>query len=412
MSLRASRLAAAVAAALLVLGAATAHADARDAYKKGLDAVEQKRWDEAVRQLRLAIAERPEATGLLSVGSLFRRYTPHYWLGVALAEQGDCKAAVVTFDVAAKQGKLSKEEERDLATRRQGCQKRIQSTEEAVAAAQREVDAAAAAAFQVAGVEGSPVMRSVWREGSPSFAARQEPAAAQLANARALLARAGQELDAEKATSAGRIAVQARRDLEALLADATTRRDALHAEAQRELAALGKAADEARKTVTFVTRSLTPLPPAIAKQCDRVEEALTRAAAADLGSPLADVRRMQQAIRDSLRDLRAAVKPPPDDLQRAAAAYLAGDFDGALAALDAVRGNDPRVAAHACLLRAAALHGRQALQPDDPAGTQPARDELRRCATLPLAVKPVSSAFPPSFVALYDEVAVEARPPG
>jgi tetratricopeptide (TPR) repeat protein len=404
---------AALAALLAALVAPALLADFKDAYKRGLDAIEQKRWDEAARQLRIAIAERPEAAGLLNAGTLFRRYTPHYWLGIALAEGGDCRGAVAAFETADKQGKLSKEEARELGQRRQACQGRIAKVGEAVAQAQREVDAAAAAAFQVAGVEGSPVMRAIWREGSPSFAARQEPATAQLASARSMLARADQELDADAATDAGRAAQAARRDLEELLGQATARRDQLQAEVQRELAGLTKAMEEARRNVSFVTRSLSPLPPTLARQCERVEEALTRAAAADLGTPLPDLRRLQDGLRASMRELRAAVKPPPDELQKAATAYLSGDYAAALDLLAAASYTEPRAIAHACLLRAAALHGLSVLQPRGGSeASARTREELRRCVALQDPVKPVPAAFPPSFLALYDEVAAEPRPSG
>ncbi|HXT19891.1 MAG TPA: hypothetical protein VN923_03995, partial [Thermoanaerobaculia bacterium] len=63
--------------ALVLANLATAPvlADANEAYKRGIAAIEQKRWAEAATQLRLAIAEKPEAGSLLGV---FRRYTPHY----------------------------------------------------------------------------------------------------------------------------------------------------------------------------------------------------------------------------------------------------------------------------------------------------------------------------------------------
>ncbi len=395
-----------------LLAAPALHADYREPYKRGLDAIAGKRWDEAARQMRLAIGERPEAAaGLL--GTSFRRYTPHYYLGVALAEQGECRGAVEALDAAEKQGKLSKEEVRDLTEHRQACRNRVQKSTEAVATAQREVDAAAAAAFQVAGVEGAPLMRDAWREGSPSFAARHEPATAQLAAARALLARAEQELDAEKAAEAGRSAQAARRDLEALFADATARRDQLQAEAQREMQALRKSIAEARRRVGEVSRTLAPLPATIAGQAERVEEALTRAAAADAGTTATELRGLQDALKASLRELQAAVKPPPDELQRAAAAYFGGDFAGALAALSATPFIEPRAAAHACLLRAAALHGLAVLQPGkDGSANRQTRDELHRCLASPAAVKPLATVFPPSFVALYAEVAAEPRPPG
>ena len=396
---------------LIALIAPPLRADFRDAYKRGLDAMAQKQWDEAARQMRLAIGERPEAAaGLL--GTSLRRYTPHYFLGVALAEQGDCRGAVEAFDAAEKQGKLSKEELRNLGQRRQTCRVRVQRAGEAVAAAQREVDAASSAVARVAALEGSPFLREAWREGSPSFAARQESAAGQLAAARAALGRAERELDAEKAAEAGRSAQAVGRELEALLSAAGARRDEIQAEAQRELAALRKSTDEARRRLASVASTLAPLPAAIARQASRLEQTLTSAAAADADTPPAELRRLQDAVKASLRELQAAVKPPPDELQRAASSYLGGDYAAALAAL-AGEQREPRAAAHACLLRAASLHGLQLVQGDKggPSGEQ-ARQELRRCVASPLAVAPLASVFPPSFLALYAAVKAEARPPG
>lgn len=396
--------------ALWMLAAPALRADYRDSYKRGLDAYEAKRWEEATRLLREAISEHPEAgAGILGM----RRYTPHYFLGVALAEQGDCRGAVDAFDNAEKQGKLSREELRDLGQRRQTCRGRLQKASDATAAAQREVDATSTALAQVASVESSPLMRDAWREGSPSLAARQEAAANQLAAARTQLTRADRELDADKAAEAGKSAQAARRELESLLAAATTRRDELQAEAQRELAALHKATEDARRRVASVSKTLAPLPAAIGKQTARVQEAIAGAAAADAGASPAELRRLQDALKVALRELQAAVKPPPDELQRAAASYFAGDYNGVLSTLAAAKLGEPRAAAHACLLRAAALHGLHLAQGEHatPSPEQAARQELQRCVASPLAVKPLATVFPPSFLALYAEVAA-ARPAG
>jgi hypothetical protein len=262
-------------------------------------------------------------------------------------------------------------------------------------------------------VEGSPLMREAWREGSPSFASRQELAGGQLATARALLARAERELDAEKAAEAGRSAQAAARELEALLAAATARREQLQAEAQRELGALHKSTQEARRRLASVNRTFAPLPAAIARQAARLEKAIAEAAAAGAETPAAELRRMQSALAASLRELQGTIRPPPEELQRAAASYLGGDYAGALAALASAKLAEPRAAAHACLLRAAALHGLHLVQggADRPSGDQ-AREEVRRCLASPHAVAPLATAFPPSFLALYAAVAAEARPPG
>jgi tetratricopeptide (TPR) repeat protein len=395
-------------AAALLLAAAAAAGDYRDAYKAGLDAIAQKQWAEGARQMRLAIAERPEAAGMLS-STFLRRYTPHYHLGVALSELGECHEAVEAFDTAERQGKLAKEEVPDLERRRQLCRQRIARVAEAVAAAQREIDAGAAAAIEVGRVEGSPAMAGIWNEGTPSFAARQQGAMGKLASARGALADADRELDADAAAAAGRLAVQARHDLETLGREAGQRRDELVARLELERSEMGKVATAAQRDLDFVTRSLAPLPPDLARRATELRTVLADVAAAGQNNQLAELQALHDRLRKATRDLRSAVRPPPDDLQQAARAYFAGDYATALSLLGQRQFTEPRAAAHACLLRAAALHGahRVAAAPGD----DPAAGELRHCLRMPVKAKMPAGLFPPTFQTVYDAVVAEAEQP-
>jgi hypothetical protein len=402
----AARRGAAVLVFALVLAASPAGGDYRDAYKAGLDAIEARQWAEAARQMRLAIAERPDAAaGVLGL----RRYTPHFHLGVALAESGDCRGSVEAFDAAERQGKLAREETQELERRRQGCRQRIARVAEAVTQAQREVDAAAAAAVEVARVESSPVMRGVWTQGSPSFEGRQQPAMGKLAAARGALANADRELDADGAARAGGLAQEARRELELLARDAGQRRDELAAQVDRERSEMAKAAATARRELDFVTRSLAPLPPDVARRATELDGALDAVVAAGADTPLADLQALQDRLRKASRDLRSAVRPPPDDLQQAARSYFSGDYASALAVLGQRQFTEPRAAAHACLLRAAALHGAHLVTAA--AGADPAAEELRHCLRMPVKAKLAPNVFPPTFLALYDTVVAEAPSP-
>jgi hypothetical protein len=248
-------------------------------------------------------------------------------------------------------------------------------------------------------------MHGVWSDGSPSLESRQQSATSRLAGARAGLERAQQSASKEQAEEALRSAQQARHDFETLLADANTRRANLQADTQRELQELKRAADAARKDLAFASRTFTPMPPALAERAHKVEEALTTVAAADATTPLADLRHRQETLRQATKELRAAVKPPPEGLQKAAAAYFDGDFAGALDALATLSTGDARTAAHACLLRAASLHASYLAQGDTGPALDAAKAEIRRCQALPGMVAPPPGAFPPSFAALWQEVA-------
>ncbi len=88
--------------AALWLAAAALSADARASYRQGLEELERGAWQAAAESLREAIAERPEE----SVGA-FRSYLPHYYLGLALSEAGDCQGALAAWSESERQGEVS-----------------------------------------------------------------------------------------------------------------------------------------------------------------------------------------------------------------------------------------------------------------------------------------------------------------
>jgi hypothetical protein len=98
----ASRLAACLALALLAL---PARADFKDTYRKAFEAVERKRWSDVVAQMRRAIAENPsEGAAIKLYGMRFEPYLPHFHLGFALAQTGQCAEAVKEFEISESQG--------------------------------------------------------------------------------------------------------------------------------------------------------------------------------------------------------------------------------------------------------------------------------------------------------------------
>ena len=79
-----------------------------DAFKQGMQARGDKKWADAVRYMQAAVkADGQESTrkvrsGFLGVNGM--EYLPHYFLGEAFFNQGDCAGAVTEWSTSEQQG--------------------------------------------------------------------------------------------------------------------------------------------------------------------------------------------------------------------------------------------------------------------------------------------------------------------
>jgi len=98
----------ALGACLLVLGlAAPALADYKESYRKGIEAVDRKQWAEVARRMGEALAEQPrEGEKVKLYGLRFETYLPHFFLGLALSNTGDCDGAIKAFAASEEQGAI------------------------------------------------------------------------------------------------------------------------------------------------------------------------------------------------------------------------------------------------------------------------------------------------------------------
>src|SRR5205085_1992565 len=91
--------------------AVEAHGDYRDAYRKGIEAKNRKRWSEAARLFQDALAARGIDTGerinISGFGNI-EPYVPHYYLGLSLKNLDNCKEALQAFDLSEKDGAIQK----------------------------------------------------------------------------------------------------------------------------------------------------------------------------------------------------------------------------------------------------------------------------------------------------------------
>ena len=91
---------------LILLFAASLHAQAPSTFKEGVLAFEKQEWAKAEKLMRETVAVNPrESEGTVSIaGSWFETYVPHYFLARALAKQGKCAEALKAFEETERQG--------------------------------------------------------------------------------------------------------------------------------------------------------------------------------------------------------------------------------------------------------------------------------------------------------------------
>lgn len=192
-------------ALVLVLAAPPVRADYRDSYRRGIEAAEKGRWTEAATHLRAAAAEQPkEGERVKLYGMRFEEYLPHFHLGQALFQSGDCEGALRAFGASQGQGVVQKSASfRTLERSRAECQKRVGAERptpppvppaqaEALKAALADLAHAEETARAVAALQADPALASAWGR-EDALAGAQARAAALVESARRKLQRPNAE---------------------------------------------------------------------------------------------------------------------------------------------------------------------------------------------------------------------------
>ncbi len=383
-------------------GAPAGATDFLDSYKKGLEFAEREDWAAAAQEMEEAIADRPQETGRLLRHLYLKPYLPHYHLGVARAELGDCRAALAAFAESESQGAIQgRDEFADLQARRTACEARTSAAEAAAGRAAEAVKRAAAAADTVAGLAGAHELAGEWERGEPSFAARQREAGGRLAAARERLATSGSGQDTAAFEEVTAEAVAARGQFEAIGRDAEARIAEIRERRQAGREALDRAAAAARSTLE-ATADLAPYPPQVGSRRSEVEQLVAESDRLAAEAPAAEAEALRERLATAVARLQGAAAPPPEELLSAADAFFAGDYDRTLELLDGARFRDNRSVAHAHLLAAAARFALAAGAGDrEEALLDEARRDVEACYRADPALRPAAEAFSPRFVEFF-----------
>jgi len=94
-------------AALALFAAASAHADYKDTYARGLRAYEDGKYDEARTLMQQALEEHAEPAARLRLyGQVYKPYLPQHYVGMAAFKLGDCDGALKHWNDAQNKGVL------------------------------------------------------------------------------------------------------------------------------------------------------------------------------------------------------------------------------------------------------------------------------------------------------------------
>lgn len=368
-------------------------------YKNGVAAVESQNWILAAEMMRRAIDEQPVAKTKVKRALYFRRYLPHFYLGKALYETGDCGGALEAWQESEKQDVVRRfPEYQEILEGRLACGQMVDleaALDKALKAAESAEKAATQARRRLADLPRTAAT-------VPVLLNRQAAAEASLGRVRQRLASADIVLD--EVEEAATLAVIAKAEFEIIRQQADELRTLQLAAKQEEVAEQIQSLIVGARADLKACEYLQPYPAAVAGARVAVEQALEHAqAASDSSLSTGELRAVQAELTTVTRDLRRSVSPPPSELDAAAEAYLARDYSEVLAILSVREFPSPRASSYSHLLRAAALFSLYySTGVEDKALLEQAGEEVLACHRADRELSPPVAIFSPSFVAFFE----------
>jgi len=153
-------------------------------YREGLMALWGGRWDAAAGFLREAVEARPESHAepqIRIVGNREMPYLPHYYLGQATFELGDCRAALAAWEESLRQGVVAGANLTVLRNRRDQCFRQV--APEMTAEVQQLIERAGRLQDDLAELQQQPALARRWSS-EPGLGPKQEEAVDELGQAR------------------------------------------------------------------------------------------------------------------------------------------------------------------------------------------------------------------------------------
>jgi len=436
-------------------------ADYKESYRKGIEAVDRKEWEEVARWMRQAASEQArEGEPVKIYGVRFEPYIPSYYLGLALFQNGDCEGALTQWQESVKQGAVQTTGRyKALVQSRDTCRQRVAGSRppaqappsgpdpavlaQAARAAESEIQKAGDVQSQIARRRNDPDFAEAWKQESAQTGEAQ--AAELLNNARSRLERGKGQKQPSELEEAEKLASRARQSLQALLgrleqrqgqirqardkdaADKVAeemrhREDAAKVEAARQAAAqqeaksqeqarrkeLGRQLDhataDARKILDQAARVPGPAADLKAQQT-ALRDLVRRAGAAGPTTPLADLDRFQKDIPAATARVETAVlraqgdtTGPPAEMRASVRAFFREDYEEVVRVLASAGFKDRRATLTGNLLLAAARYSLYLRAGEkDSRLREQALENVRACQRLEPKLSPDARFFSPRF---------------
>ena len=394
-----------------LLWAPTVRGDFLESYKQGVNAAEAGDWATVAERMREAVAEQPKSNPRLAKRLYFRRYIPHYYLGRALFEAGDCAGAVRSWASSEEQGVIQRYPEyEDLQQKLAVCSQRKADLEATIAAARAAIQRAEEAARSIEGLPG-PALSSLWESGNPSLAQRTAQARRNLISAQERFDPGAQ---AKAAEGVRKLAERAALGFEGVQRDAEQIRSRLEAERRSAVEDLAPLQAKAKKTLDSLS-FLRPYPGRIRNRVARLEGLLAASRSSGPASTVEDLQQLRESIEASIAQLRRETAPPPRELTKAAEALFAADYATVVELLGDASFFGSRTEGHVHLLLSAARFSLWVIsgEEDDELLAAASLDALACHEANPNLV-PTRKDFSPRFVEFFldQEPPPEAAPEG
>lgn len=387
-----------ISSAILGLRSSASGADALDAYKRGIVALDLKQWATGAEAFREAIAANPIEGGksIWIYGNRFENYLPHYYLGLALSKQGTLEQAVKELEESERQGHVQKtRHEKELRRLLDEARNRLSPPKPPTAAPppvavqqpQAEDSATKTAQARKQVEESLDALDAALRELQST--AEDPRTAATLA----------ESPDLTRRLAAARVQFQ---ELRRAIANSEIIRDAAAEEAAYRLATsllrtISRLRDDIGLAVSTRNTRLAkaPAPP------PEATPATSQDAPPDAREPLPEP---PTATSTSLAPVPGSAPSPlaSTSLLAAARAFVALDYPQAIRHLEKITSPDPALRYQAYLLRAAARYAiYRAAERRDQALLSMVQQDIRTCRSLLPAIRPDPRLFSPSFRDLF-----------